>query len=396
MSDGPAARPTPPEQQPGAAGVLSSLESTVPVDSPAAAAPLAALAEDLGPSRSLDAPAPHEAADLSPTARTPQLPPSAQAAQPYSPPQPAQPAQPSQSELQLRARELIIPVTDGAGVEQRIAPVPPGMPQPARPNVRTPEVHEVVGGVPCPWCSTPNPVDRHFCRRCAMSLAAGPGKVGRRPWWRRLLDWRRREVPYAGQRPRLRQGVGRLVRRIVLVALVVLVVVEIDLHAGTATTDVEDHFASPVQVYADSITASSQDPQHLAKLMADGFNNTYWGSDKQGDNTGVSIDAGFNQPIDLLDVIITPGATIEEDTFTTQSRPESLGVTLYKADGTSTQTTITFNDSVGPETFALRANDISKIQFTVKSIYQGNGAAADATELAVTQIEFFARNASHS
>jgi hypothetical protein len=373
-----AARQNQPEQQQGAAGVLSSLEGTVPVaDEVDAEIPLAALGEDLGPSRSLDAP------PRSSTATTPKLPPS------------VEPFAPSASELHLRARELIVPVADNAAVDERIVPVPPGMPQPTRPSVRTPDLPDIVGGIPCPWCSTPNPVDRHYCRRCAMSLAAGPAAARRRTWWRRLVDWRRREVPYAGQRPRLRQGVGRLVRRVVLLALLVFVIVEISLNASTGATDVEDHFATPVQVYADKITASSQDPKHPAKLLGDGYNTTWWGSDVTGENTGVSVTAAFDQPIDLMDVIVTPGATTQEDTFTSESRPETMGVTLYKADGTSTQSTISFNDSVGAETFKLRGNDIVKIQFTVKSVFTGN-SAADTTELAITQLEFFARNASHS
>jgi hypothetical protein len=302
----PAARQNQPEQQPGAAGVLSSLEGTVPLaDAVGDEIPLAALGEDLGPSRSLDAP------PRSSTATTPKLPPS------------AEPFAPSASELHLRARELIVPVADNAAVDQRIVPVAPGMPQAARPSVRTPEMPDIVGGIPCPWCSTPNPVDRHYCRRCAMSLAAGPAAARRRPWWRRLLNWRRREVPYAGQRPRLRHGVGRLVRRVVLVALLVLVIVEISLNASTGATDVQDHFSTPVHVYADKITASSQDPKHLAKLLGDGYNTTWWGSDVTGENTGVSVSAAFDQPIDLMDVIVTPGATTQEDTFTSESRPET-------------------------------------------------------------------------
>jgi hypothetical protein len=378
----PAARRLSPEQQPGAAGILSALEGTAPLESDGGLAPLPALGEDLGPSRSLDAPPPRSATD-----RTPTLPASAVPS--------ARPSVPSQNDLQLRARELIVPVADSEAVEQRIVPVPPGMPQPARPGVRTPEVHEVVGGVPCPWCSTPNPVDRHFCRRCAMSLAAGPGAARRLPWWRRLLNWRRREVPYAGQRPRLRHGIGRVVRRVALLALLIFVIVEISVNAGTGVTNVEDHFATPVQVYADKITTSSQDPQHLAKLLGDGYNNTYWGSDQTGNNVGVYVEATFNQPIALMDVIVTPGATTQQNTFIAQSRPETMGVTLYKDDGTQTQTTITFNDSVGAETFKVRGNDIAKIRFTVKSIYPGSGPD-NSTELAITQLEFFARNASHS
>ena len=299
------------------------------------------------------------------------------------------------TEVQQRARELIVPVTESAVPESRIVPVQPGMPQPARPSVRLPQAHEVVGGVPCPWCGTPNPIDRHFCRRCAMNLASGPGAIARRPWWRRLWDRRRREIPYAGQRPRLRHGVARLVRRVVLVAVVVVLAFEIDAYAGTATMNVEDHFATPVQAFVTKISASHEDPSHPFAAIHDGFNNTWWGTGEAGDGSGVHVDATFGQPINLLDLIITPGAGVAQDAYTSQSRPETIDVTLYKADNSSTQSSITLNDTPGAQTFKVRGNDVTHVRLTIKSAYLAD-VPGQTPEVAIAEIEFYVRSSSHS
>ena len=314
---------------------------------------------------------------------------------PYEHPGPATPTPTgTPSEMELRARELIVPVADRAPVE-RIVPVPPGMPDTARPTVRTPQLHEVTGGVPCPWCGTPNPVDRHFCRRCAMSLAAHPGGARRKVWWRRLLNWRRRPVPYAGQRPRLRHGIGRVVRWTVWATVLVVLAFEIDWHAGTAVMDVEDHFITPVETPADSWSVPHSLPAYPAKNLYNGYYNTWWGSNVGGTSTGVTLTAKFNQPIDLLDLIITPGAGTDPSTFDAESRPETMDMTLVKADGSTTKTTLGFNDAAGPATFKVRANDVSSIVFTIESAYLGSGPAA-TTYVAITQIEFYTRSLQHS
>jgi hypothetical protein len=312
-----------------------------------------------------------------------------------APPVPAPPAFAGPTEAELRARELIVPVADRSAFEPAISPVQPGTPQPARPTVRGPEVRDFEGGAPCPWCSTPNPVDRHFCRRCAMSLAARTG-VTRPMWWRRMWNWlrHRRETPYAGQRPRLRNGVGRPVRWAVTLAVVAVLGIEVDAHAGAAVTAVEDHFAKPVQVFATHWTASSSDPNHPLTKLYDSFNNTWWGPGAQGAGTGAYMNAEFDQPIALLDVIVNPGAGVEEDTFTSEWRPQSLDVTLTRADGSSTQTTITLNDNPGPQTFAVHGQDLTQIRLTVKSAYTAD--VSGFSELAVSDIEFFVRSSSGS
>ena len=292
-----------------------------------------------------------------------------------------------------RARALIVPVEDpvAAGrVGTPASPVLPGRPEPVAPSaVRMPESDVPFGGQPCPWCTMPNPVDRHFCRRCAMSLAAQPGAV-RRPWWRRLLDWRHRPVPYAGQRPRLRRNPGQLARWIVTLAIAGVLVIAGVVWGGAAVAAVEDHFAHPSIVFASTVTASHSDPKHPVGNVHDSHNNTWWGTGETGDGSGVHVDAAFAQPIGLLDVVITPGAGISQDTFTAQSRPQTILVTLTNADGATTSSTLTLPDSPGPKTFAIHGSDVTSIRFTIESAYLAS--TGQGTEVAIAEIEFFAKS----
>jgi hypothetical protein len=298
------------------------------------------------------------------------------------------------ADMWRRASALVVPVTDAPrGVEVgRILPVLPGVPEPTRPIVRAPDLDDVTGGAPCPWCSVPNPVDRHYCRRCAMSLAGRPGTT-RRPWWRRLLDWRRREIPYAGQRPRLRRGIDRLVRWVVVAGLLSVVGYAVNAQAGTAVMNVEDHFARPVPIFADTVTASHADRDHPVGNLHDSYSNTWWGTGEVGDGAGAYVDAVFGQPVNLLDIVITPGAGVAQDAFTAQSRPETMDVTLIRADGTSTVKRITLADTPGAETFTMRGDDVVRVRFTIVSAYL---AGSPGAEVAIAEIEFFIRNAASS
>jgi hypothetical protein len=299
------------------------------------------------------------------------------------------------TDVRWRARSLIVPVADPApaGQPEPIAPVLPGVPEPAVPTVRGPETIDVATGPPCPWCSTPNPLDRHFCRRCAMLLTLRPDPA-HLPWWRRLFHWfrrfglRRGELPFAGQRPRLRRGPGRLVRWLGLAAVVGLLAFAADTWAGAAVTDVKDHFAHRYRVFPTAFTASHSDPAHPVADLHDGYNNTWWGTGEAGDGAGTYVDATFDQQINLLDIIITPGAGVEQDAFTAQSRPESVKVTLLRASGTGTTTTITLADSPGPETFAIQGSDVVSVRLTIESAYLA--ASSSSSEVAIAEVEFFA------
>jgi hypothetical protein len=223
-----------------------------------------------------------------------------------------------------------------------------------------------------------------------MLLAEQPGGPARRPWWRRLLDWRRREIPYAGQRPRLKMGPGQLFRWAVALVIAGAVAFAADTWGGTAVAGVEDHFAHPTITFASTVTASHSDPGHPVAKLHDGFNNTWWGTGETGDGSGVHVDATFAQPIDLLDLVITPGAGTSQQAFTAQSRPQTIDVTLTSADGSSTSTVLTLSDSPGAVPFAVHGNDITAIRFTIESAYLTS--AGSNSEVAIAEIEFFVRS----
>ncbi|MCM2415347.1 hypothetical protein [Streptomyces sp. RKAG290] len=88
-------------------------------------------------------------------------------------------------------------------------PVKPARATAPRPVVRPTTADDTATGVPCPQCRTPNPPDRRFCRRCAAPLASAAVSTPL-PWWRTVWPLRRRA----------RGGSGRLVRLVVIIAVV--------------------------------------------------------------------------------------------------------------------------------------------------------------------------------
>jgi hypothetical protein len=226
-----------------------------------------------------------------------------------------------------------------------------------------------------------------------MLLAVRP-QSARLPWWRRMFEWfrhsgwRRRELPYAGQRPRLRRGPGRLARWVVLAVVVSLAAFAADTWAGAAVANVKDHFTHRYRVFPTTFNASHSDSAHPVRYLHDGYNNTWWGTGEAGDGAGVHIRATFDQPVNLLDIIVTPGAGVEPDAFTRQSCPESIEVTLRSANGSSTNTTITLADSPGPETFPIQGSGVVAVRLTLGSAYLAQPSAG--TEVAIAELEFFA------
>lgn len=219
-------------------------------------------------------PAPHGTTDLAP-APDPTTTPSTTDTAPTQP-VPAAPEPESEAE---RARRLLVPVNDPEPRQApSVAPVLPGRPVAARPqSVRAPGIDPgAVGGIPCPWCATANRPDRHYCTRCAMPMAGDERTPGRLPWWRRLLAFRTGEIPWAGDRPRLRRTFDRiltwLVAAIVLTLLIVLAV-----HIPQGVQAAKDHFAKRAPVSPDRVTASRSYPGHKPELAFDKLNNTWWG-----------------------------------------------------------------------------------------------------------------------
>ncbi len=300
---------------------------------------------------------------------------------------------PAPDDAAARARSLLVPVSDPvprAAPEPSVAPVLPGRPVADRPQVRTPGREPgVQGGIPCPWCATPNLPDRHYCGRCAMPLAGSGGadEPGRRPWWRRLLDRGNGETPWAGDRPRLRRGFGRLWNWVVG-ALVLTLLIAAVMNFDDAVNGVRDHFAKRAPADPDKVTASRSYPGHKPELAFDKRSNTWWGPGVAQSGDGEWIEARFAEPTRLLDVGITPGVSNRPETLTESALPKRIEAQITTADGKKTTRFLTLDQGAGFQRRAFRVGEVTSVRFILRSAH----AASADKQVAIAEIEFFGRS----
>ncbi|MFF9034897.1 NADase-type glycan-binding domain-containing protein [Streptomyces sp. NPDC014892] len=306
------------------------------------------------------------------------------------------PAAPSPSPSAAdRARSLLVPVADPeprAPAEPAVAPVLPGRPDVQRPQVRAPQPEfGTEGGVPCPWCGTPTRPDRHFCARCAMPMAGRTEAPDRLPWWRRVLTGRNTETPWAGDRPRLRRGFGQILSWLVG-ALVLTLIVTLAFQADDAYQATRDHFAKRASVVPDSFKASRSFPGHKPQLAFDTYSNTWWGPGVTQSGEGEWIEARFEEPTRLLDVVITPGVSKNADQRSESARPHRIEAKITAADGSVSTKILTLDQSAGGQRRKFRVGDAETVRFTLRSAY-----GADAKkQVAIAEIEFFGRSSGTS
>ncbi|GHC56036.1 NADase-type glycan-binding domain-containing protein [Streptomyces flavofungini] len=309
-----------------------------------------------------------------------------------SPPAPAPSAPPVPDD---RARSLLVPVADPdptpPAPSPAVAPVLPGRPDAARPQVRAPgHQHRAGQGPPCPWCAAPNRPDRHFCGHCAMRLADDGVRTNtpvRLPWWRRLFGPGQHEAPWAGDRPRLRRvfdRVGTWVTAVVVVTLLILGAVYIP--DGYQAT--RDHFAKRAPVEPDRIRASRSYQGHGPKLAFDKLNNTWWGPGVAQSGQGEWIEVGFARPTRLLDLIITPGVSTRADQLDKSALPHRVKATITKKDGSTATRDLTLDPGAGGQRRAFRVGEVTKVRFTIMSAH----AASAKKQVAISEIEMFGRS----
>ncbi|MEV6532419.1 zinc ribbon domain-containing protein [Streptomyces sp. NPDC051639] len=292
-----------------------------------------------------------------------------------------------------RARSLLVPVADP---EERpaapsVAPVLPGLPVANRPQVRAPGGEPgAEGGLPCPWCATPNRPDRHFCGRCALPMAGERQTPERLPWWRRLLNSRNGQTPWAGDRPRLRRGFGRVMNWVVGAVVLTLLVVAA-MNTGTAVQAVKDHFAKRAPIGPDSYKASRSFPGHGAGLAFDKLNNTWWGPGVSQSGDGEWLEARFAQPTRLLDLVITPGVSTHADQISQSALPHRIEARVTTANGRTTTRFLTLDQGAGGQSRKFRAGDVTAVRFIIRSAY---GAAA-SKQVSIAEIEFFGPSSSN-
>ncbi|MDH6113631.1 hypothetical protein P3T36_005206 [Kitasatospora sp. MAP12-15] len=283
-----------------------------------------------------------------------------------------------------RAQAMLVPVAEATAGGPGVAPVLPGRPQENGPRVRGVVEAPVLDGIACPWCATVNPPERHFCRRCATRFSSAAPEPEHRPWWRRVIDFRGHEAPWAGQRPRLRRGPWQLVRLILTGVLAITLLVAAMVWTGPAVQAVSDHFAHPVPIQVDSMTASHSYAGHGPELTIDRQSNSWWGSGFAGQPVDTWLQAGFNAPVRLLDVIITPGTGTTPEELSAQARPHQIDLVTTDNGGQKTTTHLELSPD-GPQTFKLQLHQVVSARLVILSAY---GAAPDK-QVAISEVEFF-------
>ncbi|MFJ1971538.1 NADase-type glycan-binding domain-containing protein [Streptomyces sp. NPDC087903] len=294
-----------------------------------------------------------------------------------------------------RARRLLVPLADPEprpAAAPSVAPVLPGRPAAPRPQVVRAPGEELGAdrGTPCPWCSTRNRPDRHFCTRCAMPMAGDGPTPGRLPWWRRL-GFGNREIPWAGDRPRLRRTFDRILTWLFgAIVLTLLIVLAFNIPKGIDAT--RDHFAKRAPVPPDSVSASRSYPGHKPDLVFDLLNNTWWGPGVSESGKGQWIEARFDEPTRLLDLIITPGVSTHADQNSKAALPHRIKAVITRDDGTTMTRKITLDQGAGGQRRSFRVGAVTKVRFVIESTYR----ASASTQVSIAEIEFFGRSSANS
>jgi ribosomal protein L40E len=249
----------------------------------------------------------------------------------------------------------------------------------------------------CGECGEGNPAVRKFCRRCGSSLR--DAIVVKAPWWHRFRP--KPKTLKAGTRPgqpgvktgrRLPElsAILRPVRWTVgLCALLAAIIygvyppfhqwVNSHVFAIKSRAEAAIH-PTYSEVRVISVTAPRGDsiPGHGAKLIADGFTNTYWAAPPSAHDPYVVLT--FGPAVNLDKVDITSGAY---QAYSSYNRPEQLH--LVYSNGQSD--TLSVTDQAKVQTLSLQhAQGITWIEIQVTQQWESvNGNKP----VAISEVEFF-------
>ncbi|MCX4638358.1 hypothetical protein OG775_25115 [Streptomyces platensis] len=278
------------------------------------------------------------------------------------------------SETGIRA--LLVPVPGATATPPPEAPgsVLPGRPDASRPRVRTPEAApQPENGAPCRSCGILNTPGRHFCRSCALPLVETTRETA--------------EGPYAGERPRLDRGRAKWIARAVVAAVVAAVVVGGIIGGPPAAQAVQDRFARRVPVPAALWKASHSGPGHDVKLAFDGYSNTWWGTGYMGNSNGQYLEAAFGQPTDLLNILITPGASARTPQAADPARPHEFDLIVTDSAGKRHVSHARINDG-GVQRVDVAVRNAMTVRLVLRSAY----GVGDDKQVAISALEFFGRS----
>ncbi|MFD5421790.1 hypothetical protein ACFWJT_27625 [Streptomyces sp. NPDC127069] len=137
----------------------------------------------------------------------------------------------------------------------------------------------------------------------------------------------------------------------VLWACVLALLITAVVYADTAVSAVRDHFAKRSPVGGpDTVVALRSYEGHEPRFLY-----TWWGPGISQAGTGEWVEARFEQPTRLLDVIITPGVSSRADKFSQSALLHRVEAVITTADGKTARR----QPASSPSTRAPAASDKS-------------------------------------
>ncbi|GAB2964367.1 hypothetical protein GCM10027280_61550 [Micromonospora polyrhachis] len=266
--------------------------------------------------------------------------------------------------------------------------VQPGQAQPRRPvrPVEEPRSAAAADDRACPRCQAGNEKLRRFCRTCGAPLVETE-VAARLPWWRRLLDRLRQRSQEARSRRdrRATTNAKRLLKIVAVICVLVILAIVGPPLVSRAISEVRDLAQPHVPLTPATVTASSAGSATPASRVADGAHNRYWAP------TGPAVDSwvevAFARPVRVLDILVTPGISIDQAKFLTVGRPDQLEVSATTSDGKVVGETLKLRDQPGAQTFKFEASGVVRLRIVVRSTY---GPQSEPT-VAIAEVEFFGR-----
>ncbi|MFI5931006.1 NADase-type glycan-binding domain-containing protein [Actinoplanes sp. NPDC051494] len=149
---------------------------------------------------------------------------------------------------------------------------------------------------------------------------------------------------------------------------------------------VRDKLAKPVLTTPGDLKASSAAPGHPARLVTDGLSNRFWAPAK-GKSTGQWVEMTFDQPVRVLEMIVTGGVSPEQDLYLGAGRPADLVVSMWTPADVRTDQRLHLSDHAGPQNFSMAVGDVTRIRVTIESGYD----LAQGRVPAIAEIEVFRR-----
>jgi ribosomal protein L40E len=264
---------------------------------------------------------------------------------------------------------------------QRVVPAPSPAPLHDEPA-------PLPGEVICGRCGAGNKPARNFCRRCAASLKEAAA-VPVAPWWRRFLRRPQRSALPAGTRPKRgkqRRFPTRSVSFLTVMGLFGGVAYLGRDVIAAAVARVQDELLEDREVFAQGMTATSRAPDRGPELAIDSYSNRSWAAGAPG-HVSADLEAAFASPFRLTYVVISGGASDEQDVFFKERRPASVEIIASRTDGgQQTSRTVKLQDVPGPQSFYVGADQVSAVTLKILS---SNGP--EEAPVSVAEVQFAGR-----